>query len=68
MSANKIKKLILLIHGEDESKVTTTMQVATIAYGIFEYRTFQIFFSGFGRYSRPIIFVYVCSQVSFMMP
>ncbi|KAJ1292512.1 hypothetical protein BS78_02G397100 [Paspalum vaginatum] len=26
MSANKIKKPILLIHGEDDSKVTTTMQ------------------------------------------
>jgi len=37
MSANKIKKPILLIHGEDDSKVTTSMQVATIAYGIFEY-------------------------------
>lgn len=47
MSANKIKKPILLIHGEDDSKVTTAMQVATIAYGIFEYWTF--FFYGFGR-------------------
>jgi pimeloyl-ACP methyl ester carboxylesterase len=35
MSANKIKKPILLIHGEDDSKVTTVMQVGTVASGAF---------------------------------
>ena len=43
MSANKIKKPILLIHGEDDSKVTSAMQVSTVACGLFEYWTF--FFS-----------------------
>ena len=40
MSANKIKKPILLIHGEDDSKVTTAMQLSTVACGLFEYWTF----------------------------
>jgi pimeloyl-ACP methyl ester carboxylesterase len=35
MSANKIKKPILLIHGEDDIKVTTVMQVGTVASGVF---------------------------------
>jgi dipeptidyl aminopeptidase/acylaminoacyl peptidase len=37
MSANKIKKPILLIHGEDDSKVTTAMQVATVPSEIDEF-------------------------------
>jgi dipeptidyl aminopeptidase/acylaminoacyl peptidase len=34
MIANKIKKPILLMHGEEDSKVTTAMQVATVASGV----------------------------------
>ena len=34
MSANKIRKPVLLIHGEDDSKVTTAMKEAAVAYGV----------------------------------
>ena len=55
MSDNKIKKLILLIHGEDDSKLTTAMQVETVAYGVFHLRTFAVSY-GFSFYSKTKIF------------
>jgi len=56
MSANKIKKPILLIHGEDDSKVTPAMQVSTVACGLFEFWTFCFFPNGFSCYSGTKFF------------
>jgi hypothetical protein len=68
MSANKIKKLILLIHGENDSKVTSVVQVATINR-LWDTRVlnFSSFLYGFGLYSRPVVgCTYLQFELSFV--